>query len=166
MGEPAEAQLAQTLADLRERIAGDEKFTVELYHGLTNRRWRREDGTELSLSWRRAEKLINEQREAAGRSPVTLSQSGGEGELSDDVADELGRRGWQSKPLNTGRHDDAHVTSPESPPPADTGERLAPSSPPEAARRAHEEADAGHRLFPGRPDEDGATAGRDPQERR
>jgi hypothetical protein len=161
----AERQVIGTLAELRWRIAGDEKFALELYRGLTNRRWHR-PGVELSLSWRRAEKLVNDQRQTAGQPPLELAQSGEEGQLSEDVRDELGHRGWQSEPLNTSRHHDLHATSPESPPPPDQGGRFAPTDPPEAARRADEEADAGERLFPGRPGESGAKAGRDPQERR
>jgi nucleotide-binding universal stress UspA family protein len=161
----AEQQLIRTLEELRPRIARDEKFAAELYRGLTNRRWYHDDGLELSLSWRRAEELINDQRQAAGRPALDLRQSGGEGELGDDVRDELGRRGWRSEALNTSEHHDSHATSSESPPPPDQGERFAPSNPPEAARRAHEEADAGERLFPGRPGESGARAGRDPEER-
>ena len=164
-GSTAESLLAQALADMRERIGEDRSFARELYQGLTNRRWHAH-GAVVSLSWSRAEELINTELQAAGAEPLELRQSGGEGELTDDVSEELGRRGWRSEPLNTGRRDDAHVTSPESPPPPDTGERQAPSHPPEAARRAHDEADAGHRLFPGRPDQSGATAGRDAQERR
>jgi hypothetical protein len=151
-GPTAETLLAQALADLRERIGRDRNFARELYQGLTNRRWHAH-GAVVSLSWSRAEELINTELQAAGREPLALRQSGGEGELTDDVSEELGRRGWRSEPLDTGRRDDAHVNSPESPPPADTGERHAPTHPPEAARRAHDEADAGQRLFPGRADQ-------------
>lgn len=165
-GTSVETQLVQTLVDLRERIAGDDEFAFELYRGLTNRRWRLAAADDLSLSWGHAEDIINEQRRAAGQPPLNLRQTGGEGELGDDVQDELSRRGWKSKPLDTGRHHEAHATNPESAPPAEVGERMAPSQPPEPARRAHDEADAEERLFPGRPGQSASKAGRDPQERR
>lgn len=140
----AEPQLARALADMRDRIGGDASFAVELYRGLSNRVWHRGDDAEVSVSWRRAEELINAERDAAGRLRLDLVGTGDEGELADHVRDELGRRGWWSEPLDTGDHHEPHATSPESPPPPDQGKRLAPTQP------SHES---------------GTKLGRDPQER-
>lgn len=162
----AEADLTRTVGDMQDRIADDAHFAGDVYRALANRRWYGPGGTEVSLSWRRAEEIVNGMRDSAGTETLELAQTGGEGTLAEDVEDELGRRGWRSEPLDTSSHDDAHATSPESPPPEGAGEREAPSEPPEAWRRAHEEADSDERLFETRPDESGATWGRDPRERK
>jgi hypothetical protein len=122
---------------------------------------------QVSLSWQRAEDTVNALRGDSGREPLELAQSGGEGEVSATVAGELRGLGWQARPRNTSRHDDAHVGSPRDAPPADQGERRAPVDPDAAdwEERAHEEADAEGRIMPGRPGVSGATAGRDPEER-
>ena len=154
--ERLEAELTQELAALSERFADDE-FSSELYRALTNNVWRKPGGPEghLSLSWGRAEELVNELRSSvAGEAPLTLAQTGGEGEVSDVVADELGRLGWRAQPLNTSRHDPQHLDRPESPPPSDHGERGAPvEDAGEWQRRAHEEAerpaDAAGEMAPG-----------------
>lgn len=117
-----------------ERLA-DERFSTDLYRALASVRWRHEgeDGA-LSLSWTRAEELVNGLRERHGHAPLTLAQTGGEGVVSDLVDGELARRGWRHEPLNTGRHDDRHSGSPAEPPPAD-------HSGPDWERRAHAEAE-------------------------
>jgi hypothetical protein len=125
----------------------DEKFCRELYRSVTNRALRRrgEDaGGHLTLSWKRAEELINELRAQRGREPLVLAQTGHEGELDATVAGELERLGWESVPAPTDHFDVFHVWSPEDPPPPDTGKRFAPGPPElldeeEAHRRAEEE---------------------------
>jgi hypothetical protein len=114
--------------DVEGERAADEKFCTELYRALTNNVWRndRDPEGELSPSWQRAEWLVNEWRARHGHDPLTLAQTGGEGEVSPAVEEELGRLGWQHRPLNTSTNEDAHVGNPEQPPPGDTGRRLAP----------------------------------------
>lgn len=140
--ETIEGRLVADLASLAERFADDE-FSTELYRALTNRVWRKADGPDghVSLSWNRAESVVNDLRERFGQQALELAQTGGEGELSDVVSDELGRLGWTSQPLNTSRHDDAHVVQPESPPPPDQGERLAPAEPSDWDEVGHAEAE-------------------------
>ncbi len=160
----AEQTLERTLEDLAERTR-DGAFATQLSRGLASRRWRGPDGAEVSVSWRRAEDLVNALRARVDADALELAQTGGEGELTDDVRDELGTRGWTSEALDTEEHQPGHVTSPEDPPPPDQGERFAPGEPREAWERAHEEAEAQGRLFPGRPGESGAKKGRDPERR-
>jgi alkylated DNA repair dioxygenase AlkB len=146
MGTPAEAlerELRDDLATLAERF-GDEEFSSDLYRALANNRWEKEGGPEgrVSLSWSRAERLVNELRERAGQPPLTLAQTGGEGEVSSVVEDELSRLGWRREALDTSQRDDAHLAEPESPPPADQGARQAGVDDPGAwERQAHAEAD-------------------------
>lgn len=106
-----EEQLRRDLFPLRERLRED-WFATELYRALTNATWRRQDGPDghVSLSWSRAERIVNELREREGEAPLDLAGAGGEGERSAEVADELARLGWNAGPLSTDRHDDAHVT--------------------------------------------------------
>ena len=151
--ETLEAQLLRDLGGLGDRFVDDE-FSSELYRALTNNRWQKESGPEgaVSLSWSRAEELVNELRSRAGREPLALAQTGGEGEVSDLVAGELGRLGWRARALNTSRRDEQHLTQPESPPPADHGQRHAPADDArDWEQRAHEEADESRspRLPPG-----------------
>src|SRR4051794_33460806 len=103
-----EQELARDLGTLGERLR-DEEFTTELYRALTNRIWRKQGSAgHVSLSWRRAEEIIDGVRERAGYERLALAQSGGEGEVSGAVGSELRDRGWTHAPLNTGRHDDGH----------------------------------------------------------
>jgi hypothetical protein len=102
-------QLYEELRSL-DRELWDEELGAELYRALTNRVWRRvgaED--ELALSWSAAAELVDRLRADVGRRPLELEASGSEGELSDRVARLLGERGWSSRPLDTSRHEDAHV---------------------------------------------------------
>ena len=105
-----ERALVRDLDQLGDRFL-DEEFSTDLYRALTNRRWNRDGGPDgaISLSWSRAEEIVNELRTRRDREPLELAQTGGEGELSRTVEDELAGLGWRSQPLNTDRHDDAHV---------------------------------------------------------
>jgi hypothetical protein len=134
--ETLERELVRDLASLGDRIARDEEFCADLYRGLANNRWRKEGGPDghVFVSWKRAEELVNDVRIRQGEEPLALAQTGGEGEISDLVRDELRRLGWRPEPLDTGEHDPAHMTQPESPPPAPEGGR-------EWEREAHEQAD-------------------------
>lgn len=99
---------------------------------MTNRAWRLADEAgpaHLTLSFKRAEELINDLRRAEGEAPLVLAQTGGEGELSDTVAGELERLGRVSEPADTDHRDEWHLWSEEDPPPPDTGKRFAPGPP-------------------------------------
>ena len=65
--------------------------------------------------------LINDLRKRRSRPPLTLAQTGGEGEVSSTVGAELGALGWSSTELNTSRHDDEHLDSNAGQPPGDAG---------------------------------------------
>ena len=143
-----EREMIEDLTALDERFA-DEEFSTELYRALANTVWRKEGGPDghVSLSWSRAEQIVNELRERNGQPPLALAQTGGEGEVSPLVADELSTLGWRAQPLNTGRRDPDHLGAPESPPPPDQGERQAPvGDSHEWERRAHAEADDNRRA--------------------
>jgi hypothetical protein len=142
-GTVSDEQLRSDLRALGDRFH-DEEFSTELYRALASRKWRKaSSGEPVAPSWSRAEQLVNDLRAQVGEEPLELAQSGGEGELSRVVDDELGRLGWTSEPLDTSEHDESHVSSPESPPPPDTGARHAPVDDPGAWRReAHAEAEA------------------------
>jgi hypothetical protein len=156
-----ERTLVRDLESLGDRLA-DEEFCTELYRALTNRVWRRSGGPDghVSLSWREAEEIVNELRRAAGREALELAQTGGEGEVSATVGAELERLGWTSQPLNTGRHDDAHVEQAKSPPPADQGDRDAPVEDSRGwEREAHREAEEARLRTGGPPATQGEHAG-------
>jgi hypothetical protein len=131
-----ERELATDLDRLGDRLV-DEQFCGDLYRAVTNSVLRRQGGPDghLSLSWGRAEEIVNELRKRRERLPLTLAQTGGEGEVSDLARGELERLGWTVAPLNTSRGDDAHEGKPRQAPHGD-------GEPPEWEREAHEEASA------------------------
>jgi hypothetical protein len=138
--ETLERQLLADLEGLGERIA-DARLCRDLYAALAGYTLHPRDGEgRLALSWRRAEELINTARRANAQPPMEgLAQSGTEGEpASDRARATLESLGWELRPRVTHRQDDAHVSDPESPPPADR-------EPPEWERTAHAEADAERR---------------------
>jgi hypothetical protein len=94
----------------------DEKFSTELYRALADNKWSKE-GETVALSWKRAEELINAVRRGLGEKPLVLAQTGGEGTVDRSVREEFEPLGWQIAPLDTSRHDPAHLDSPEDPPP-------------------------------------------------
>jgi hypothetical protein len=138
-----ERRLAGDLAGLDE-LLDDDSFCTELYRALASAKWHR-DGGSVALRWKRAEDLVNGVRDRRERAPLTLAQTGGEGEVSDRVAEALGARGWTARPLDTDRHSDAHVASPPDPPPPDAGARKVGADPHAWEREAHAEADAEQR---------------------
>src|SRR4051812_24300938 len=115
MSDSLERQLASDLQTLGDMIH-DDSFYTELYKGLAGVNWTR-DGEHLSLSWKRAEEVVNALRAKHGHDPLELAQTGGEGEVSDRVADALGGTGWTAKLLDTSRHDGAHLDSHADAPP-------------------------------------------------
>jgi hypothetical protein len=132
-----ERQLLADLDGLGERL-DDERLVRDLYAVLAGFTLRRDEGR-IALSWKRAEELINSVREKRGLEPLTLAQTGVEGQPADDRAREtLESLGWTLEPRPTDRNDPAHVWSDEDPPPADR-------EPPEWERTAHAEADAERR---------------------
>jgi len=127
--ETLERQLAndlQTLGDMAE----DESFYTELYQALAGVSWQR-DGGHVALSWKRAEELVNAARARRDQAPLELAQTGSEGEVSRRVGDALAATGWSHRPLDTGRHDDAHVEARPEPNRGGAGEA------PEWERQAH-----------------------------
>ena len=131
--------------DVEGERAGDEAFCTELYRALARTVWRSDRDAEgrLAPSFGRAEWLVNEWRARRGAEPLTLAQTGGEGEVSASAADVLGRFGWSHTPLSTDRDDPAHLGLDASPPPPDHGERMAPvPDSDEQERAAHEAAAA------------------------
>jgi hypothetical protein len=80
---------------------------------------------------------VNTLRAEHGREPLTLAQTGGEGEVSDRVAGALEGLGWQARRATAG-HDDARVEAePERPQPE--------TEPPEWRRQADAEAERNRR---------------------
>ena len=141
-----EQELRQDLATIEDRFANDNQFSWNLYRALANNTWHKQDaGGHVALSWGKAEELVNELRARVAEDPLELEQTGGEGEVSNDVREQLEALGWRSQPLNTSRHDPQHVSQGEEPPPKGTGERLAdrPHTR-EWERVAHAEADLDH----------------------
>jgi hypothetical protein len=113
----AERQLLEVLTAQRERLIEDRSFAVDLYRGLTNRTWRREDTVPVALSWERAEEVINRQREQLGAEPLPLAQTGGEGQLDDRIERLFAGQGWSSEPLDTSEGQPWHVSEPSKRPP-------------------------------------------------
>ncbi len=145
-----EGLLLDDLSTLSERLA-DEKFATELYRALAGGRLTK-DGASFAPSWGRAEEIVNRLRVECDQEPLTLAQTGGEGELSGLVGGELESLGWTWKPRDTSHDDPAHTGRPESPPPADAGERAAPvGDSHEWEQRAHREADAAREQRDGPP---------------
>jgi len=138
-----ELELERDLGELSDAVRED-AFAAELYRGLANHRLvdpQDPERRQVSLSWRRAEEVINGLRRHAGEDPLTLAQTGGEGDLTDRVESALTGLGWSVRPLDTSSHDRSHVSEPRSPGPKGQGERDAPTEPPEAWRQADAEAD-------------------------
>jgi hypothetical protein len=146
---------AALLGDLETLDDGlrDEKFCTELYRALAGGHLTK-DGGAAAPSWSRAEEIVNRLRTQAGLEPLSLAQTGGEGEASDDALRALQERGWRWRPRDTSVRDTAHRGQAASPPPADAGERHAPvSDSHEWERTAHDEAERSRFQRPGAPAE-------------
>jgi hypothetical protein len=154
-----EAALLGDLATLGDRLA-DEQFCTELYRALAGGHLTK-DGGAVAPSWGNAENAINRLRAQVGAGePLTLAQTGGEGELSGDVQRALDERGWRWRPRDPSVHDTAHAGRPEAPPPPDAGKRAAPVSPSdEWERTAHEEAERSRFRRPDAPAQAGPGTG-------
>ena len=104
-----ELQLEDDLRSLGPRLE-DERLVRDLYDALTRTRWSRHDRRgAVSLSFGRAEQLLNGLREEREEEPLPLGSSGGEGEIARRVADVADELGWRIDELDTGRRDDAHL---------------------------------------------------------
>lgn len=114
-----EARLRGDLQQLDARF-GDERFMAELYRALASRAWLPAGGgaDHVTLSWKRAEGVVNELRELGGHTPLELVQTGGEGQLATTVAEELARLGWESRAVDTDSDDPGHSGEPDHAPQA------------------------------------------------
>ena len=129
-----EHELRQDLTALEDRFA-DDQFGRDLYRALASNTWHKQSsGGHVSLSWAKAEELVNELRARVAQDPLELAQSGGEGEITEELRSDLELLGWNAQPLNTSRHDPQHVSR-------DEGAPQTPASNPEL-ELAHREADA------------------------
>lgn len=118
-----ERLLVQDLETAANYFADDDS-AADLYRALTNNIWFRSDpNVHVALSWRHAEDVVNELRAKVDRPPLTLAQTGHEGEVIGRAADILPALGWQHQPLNTDEHDPNHVESAEHAPPVDNPQR-------------------------------------------
>jgi hypothetical protein len=145
--EALERRLTGDLATLGDRWT-DAELCSDLYRALAGSAVSSDDHAgHVPLSWKRAEELVNTLRERAGREPMPLAGSGGEGEVSPTLPDELRGLGWSTRPRDPSRHDEAHLGSAPQAPPPDHGERRAPVDPGEAdwEQRAHADAEAQRR---------------------
>ena len=126
--ENLERALLTDLRDVALHGFGDDEFSGDVYRALTNTVWRKPEGPEghVSFSFKRAEEVVNELRAEQQVPPLTLAQTGGEGEVSPAVEQELSAAGWSHAPLDTSRNDDTHLEHPATPPPSDQGRRRAP----------------------------------------
>ncbi len=119
-----ERELARDLGTVGAQLA-DDRLWNDLYKALANTRWRKPGSGDghLTLSWKRAEALVNGIAGDQGEEPMTLAQTGGEGEVSSRIAELLGPMGWSSAPEDTSTHDPRHDDSPPGPPPQPAGQQ-------------------------------------------
>jgi len=90
-----ERDLEYDLRALADQARNEREFAVELYRGLCNADWRHNDGTEWDGgSWRYVGDLVAHLR---GRRECYLDYyaSGGEGEITDRVAQAMAAIGWR-----------------------------------------------------------------------
>jgi hypothetical protein len=124
--EALERQLRDDLRSLGPQLE-DDRLAGELYRALTRTRLARSDRPgAFSLSFKRAENLLNEVRAERGQPPLELAQTGGEGEVSGWAGELLAELGWTATRAETSEHDPSHLWDPESPPPSPPQDTLAP----------------------------------------
>jgi hypothetical protein len=85
--------LEHDLKALADRARDDRDFAGELYAGLCNADWTHDDATEWSGSWRSAAGVVAQLR-GRGEDYLDFYCAGGEGEITDRVADALAHLGW------------------------------------------------------------------------
>lgn len=91
-----ERDLEHDIKALADRAREDREFAVELYAGLCNADWEHDDGTRWEGSWRYAGELIAHLR-GRGECYLDFYCSGGEGEITDRVADAMAALGWHGE---------------------------------------------------------------------
>jgi hypothetical protein len=164
----------QLIHDLEQADAdlSDTELCEQLYRALASNRWSRRGGPEgaVALSWTRAERLVNALRGQRNLEPLTLAQTGGEGQIGHLAGDLLGGLGWSAEPLDTSSQDPAHAGEPvESPPPKGAGEAHSPvEDSGRWEREGHREAEdvrRGHPSAPPATSGEGAGGGRNPSEK-
>ena len=89
-----ERDLEHDLTSLADRARSDRGFAVELYGALCNADWRHDDGTEWrGGTWRYVGQLVADLR-GRGEDDLDFYCSGGEGEITDRVAEAMAALGW------------------------------------------------------------------------
>src|SRR3954469_25901216 len=98
MAEEAVEALREDIVHNAPELA-ENQMADELYRALANNDWFKQGlAGHVSLSWKEAERLVNEIRRQTGREPLELAQSGGEGSVAPTVAAALGALGWEYAP--------------------------------------------------------------------
>ena len=120
--ETLERELLNDLRTLHKMVQTDD-FDEELYRALAGVEWHRSGGGHVTLSWKRAEKTINAQRAEHDLPPLTLAQTGGEGEVTERIANALRHQGWRPRPHRPGTHDRGHLDGRASAPPRTESKR-------------------------------------------
>ena len=96
---PLERELVQDLDGLADRLA-DERFCEELCGTLSNGALSKEGHPgHIALNWTRAADFLNGVRSNHGFAPLALLEAEERRPVTGDAAEELGRRGWSSRPL-------------------------------------------------------------------
>src|SRR3954454_2745276 len=115
--ETLERELLNDLSQVAERFT-DEKFSTELYRALTRTKLSKPAASDghVVLSFSQAEGVVNQLRARVGAEPLTLAQTGDEGDVDRTILHELGARGWRFAPASTGAADPQHDGASASPP--------------------------------------------------
>jgi hypothetical protein len=89
-----ERDLEQDIKALANRARGDREFAVELYGALCKAEWRHDDCTEWpGDTWRYVADVVADLR-GRGKSYEDFYCSGGEGEITERVAEAMSAIGW------------------------------------------------------------------------
>ena len=92
----SDRDLEYDLLALAPRARGDRGFADELYCALCNADWVHDDGTEWHGSWRYVADLVAHLRgRGEGYLDFYCSPSGGEGTISEQVAEAMAALGWR-----------------------------------------------------------------------
>ena len=90
-----ERELEHDIKSLANRARDDREFAVELYAALCNAEWRHDDGAGWSGgTWRYVGGLVADLR-GRGEGYLDFYCSGGEGEITDRVAEAMAVLGWR-----------------------------------------------------------------------
>ena len=92
---PVERDLEHDIKALVDRTRSDRDFAVELYGALCNADWHHDDGTEWpGGTWRYVGDVVAHLR-GLGEDYMGFYWSGGEGEITDRVAEAMAALGWR-----------------------------------------------------------------------